>query len=193
MVLSRRTMIFLGLMAINQIVKRSTGSNASSRNMNSLNLPSFANTFVVKSSQRGRVRFEVPIIKNNVQISEFLISQLKNIDVIKKAEINIYLGTILVCYDDTKIDAETVEGVLMKILKLDEQLKNRVSVVRKKCRGTIEALNSGIYDYSKGILDIKTIVLLYFMSKALLDLKLRGRHARPDYMTLMWWGSSLIS
>ena len=190
MLLRKRTLFFIGLMALNTFVRK---EGEVKNNKNKLNLPSFANNFSVVSSIDGRIRFKAPILKNNEQISNYLISQLKSIDVIKKAEINIYLGTILVSYDSSKIDGETIEGVIMKLLKLDEQLENRVSSIRQKAIEGINAINNGIYDYSRGILDIKTIVLLYFIGGAIYDFKIRRNRVRLDYFTLLWWGSSLLS
>lgn len=189
--IKRRTLFFLGLMMTNLVVKKD-GNTLSKNNRNKLNLPSFINTFEVVSSIDGRVRFVSPILRNNINIGNMLIEQLKTIDVIKRAEINVVRGSILVEYDNSSVDGETIEGVLMKLLNLDRAIGNRTSTIRKKSKNLIEAVNNGIYDYSKGWLDIKTIALLYFISSAFYDLRVRGRRASQDYLTLLWWSSSLF-
>lgn len=192
MLVKRRTLIFLALMMANSLVRKNDvlGNNTSP---NHLNLPSFVNTFEVKSSIKGRIRFSVPYLKNNPMIASHLIEQVKKIQVIKKCTVNVALGTVLVEYNSNVVDAQTIEGALIKILGIDAMLdEGRVGEVRIKAREVVDAVNNGIYDYSNGILDIKSIALLLFLSGAVYDIRKLGVRRLPGYATLLWWSSSLF-
>lgn len=190
MLLSSKTTIFFGLMALNLVLDRKMKNKVSKKN--NLELPSFKNTLEVRSSIKGRIRFYSPILKSNDNLSNYLLDQVKKIQVIKLCTINTVTGTILIEYDHENLDPQTLEGAIIKLLGLDKDIEDgRVSQIRKETSNIVSALDSGIYDFSNGILDLKSLTVIGFFVAAFLDYRNYGFRT-PDYMTLLWWSASLI-
>lgn len=190
MFLSRRTTIFLGLMALNIVLDKKVKNKAGKKN--NLDLPSFKNTLEVRSSMKGRIRFYSPVLKSNDGLSTYLLDQVKKIQVIKLCTINTVTGTILIEYDHENLDPQTLEGAIIKLLGLDKDIEGgRISKVRQGAGNFVSALDNGIYDFSNGILDLKSLTVIGFFVAALIDYRSYGFRT-PDYMTLLWWSSSLV-
>ncbi|MBC2576209.1 HMA2 domain-containing protein [Peptostreptococcus canis] len=165
----------------------------SKNKLNTLELPSFKNILEVRSSVNGRIRFFVPVLKSNLELAELLTSQVKKISVIKKCEVNLVTGSVLVEYDSDNLDAQTLEGVIMKLLSLDEKLdEGRTSEIEKKVGTFKNAINNGVYDFTGGILNIKSLMALLFLGAAVYDVKKMGARRTPDYITFLWWTTTLF-
>lgn len=195
MIFTKKTAFITTLLLASNILKlyNTDKSSLVKKDGNMLNLPSFKNAIEIKSSVDGRIRFNIPILKSNIGLSEHLVGQIKNISVISLCKVNTLTGSVLVEYDNTKVDAQTIEGAIIKLLGIDKKLdEGRESEVRKKIDETVSALNNGIYDYTNGILDMKTLVGMILLLAALRDLRLFGPRNNPGYPTLFWWSSTLF-
>ncbi|WP_101772474.1 HMA2 domain-containing protein [Peptostreptococcus faecalis] len=191
--ISRRASIFLTLCLFLNSMNRNKEELKNTKNGNTLKLPSFKNALEVKSSIEGRVRFFAPIVKSNEAVSESLISQIKKIPVIKKCEINIITGTILIEYDSSQVDAQTIEGAVIKLLGIDKFIdEGRVSTVKKESDSFMSAVNNGLYDFTGGLFDVKSLVAVLFIVGAIYDIKRFGLNRTPGYPTLLWWSSRLF-
>lgn len=187
----RRFIIMMALLAMNTINNeklKATGSKG-----NTLNLPSFKNVLEIKSSIDGRIRFSSPLVKSNDEMAYHLKDQISKIPVIKKCTINTLTATILIEYDSQELDAQTLEGAIIKLLGADEMLTNgRVSSVRKFINEGRTALNNGIYDFTKGAFDTTTLFAILLLFGAIWDYRKVGRRPIPAYPTLLWWTSRLL-
>lgn len=193
MILRKRTWILLALMAINAAVNESVKNDSTgSKNGNKLNLPSFTDILEVKHSIEGRIRLKIKVLMNNEVIGNMLKEQLEKISVISRFEINILLGTVLIEFDSSKVDALTIQGAVMKLLGVDEELsEGRNGKLRLKAEEGVSAINSGIYDFTKGYLDLKSLFLMIFITGAVYDYRKIG-WGNPGCATLLWWGASLL-
>ncbi|WP_297436489.1 HMA2 domain-containing protein [uncultured Clostridium sp.] len=134
------------------------------KSKNSLNLPSFKGVIEVKHSLRGRVRLYVPIVKNNEEAGQLLISQLGRVETISHIEVNSVTGSVVIKYDAEKIDPALLIGVVAKLLQIESELtKNKEALVSKELGNVKEALNMSIYNKTNGILDMKSVYIIMIL------------------------------
>lgn len=191
--LSRKRKIFMVLMLLNYISNKNKAVlNHDKSTRNKLNLHSFYGLIEVKHSIKGRIRFKVDILKGNKKISEVLIKELKKIELIKECQVNLVTASLLVEYDACKIDGETIQGVIMKLLNLDKSIENgRGCNLRLMLKENIKAIDSGVYDFTRGYLDTKGVFIVVFLLGAIY----RYRKMNKDIfevLNLLWWSSRLI-
>ncbi|SFE23639.1 HMA2 domain-containing protein [Peptostreptococcus sp. D1] len=195
--LARRRFIFWGLLLASSVLTNSKDiKNISSikKNINSLSIPSFKNVIEVRSAIAGRVRFYIPVLKSNHSLANNFITQIKQLPLIKKCEINTLTGSALFEYDEKNLDAQTLEGAVIKLLELDKLINgNKESSIEKEIRNISQAVNNGIYDYTNGKLNTKTLILIALVVGAFYQIRRNGCIIRPDYLTLLWWSRSILS
>lgn len=196
MLIGKRKLIFWGLIFASSLLRNGKLDSISSFNddNNMLNLPSFKNLIEVKSSLEGRIRFYIPMLKANVVQAEALVEQAKRIPVIKKCEVNIITGSVVLEYDRENIDAQTLEGAIIKLLGLDSALDSgRLSKIESEVKSIAKAIDNGIYDYTNGILNAKSLLGLMLVFGAIFRIRNTGYRMCPDYLTLLWWATALFS
>ena len=160
---------------------------------NNLKLPSFKNALEVKSSIPGRVRFYAPVLVGNIEVANHFVDQISKIEVIKSCRVNTLTGTIVMEYDHQQLDPQTLEGAVIKLLGVDRSIdEGRVSEVKKFSEKVFAAVNNGLYDFTNGLLDVKSLAGIALIGAGLLDLRRNGGGRLPDYATLGWWGTSLF-
>nr|WP_314276700.1 hypothetical protein [uncultured Peptostreptococcus sp.] len=195
MLLARRRALFMSaLLIMNAFNRKSKDKDLLGVNKaNSLKLPSFKNALEVRSSIPGRVRFYCPLLVGNEQAANSFIGQVSKISLIKSCRVNILTGTIVIVYDHESLDPQTLEGAVIKLLGVDRSIdEGRVSEVRKVSERTFTSINNGLYDFTNGLLDMKSLVGVSFLVAALLDFRRNGGGRMPDYATLCWWSASLF-
>ena len=195
MLLGRRRALWISaLLIMNGFNRRKRDKDlAGGNDGNNLKLPSFKNALEVKSSIPGRVRFYAPILVGNIEVANSFVDQISKIDVIKTCRVNTLTGTILMEYDHQPLDPQTLEGAVIKLLGVDKSIdEGRVSEVKKASERLFAAVNNGLYDFTNGLLDVKSLAGLALIGAGLLDLRRNGGGRLPDYATLGWWGTSLF-
>ena len=187
MLLGRKALILLNLALLAGATKNSKKKDTNNR----LELPNFKNICEVKSSIRGRVRFYLPVLKNNRESATLLVEQLNKVDLISHVSANIVTGSLVVNYNSDLLDAKTLQGAIIKILALDEELlQGREPKAKNVINDIGNSLNSSVYDMTNGIIDLKTATGLILVILAFNDLRKAVRN--PGYPTLFWWGSHLL-
>ena len=195
MLLGRRRALWISaLLIMNGFNRRKRDKDlAGGNDGNNLKLPSFKNALEVKSSIPGRVRFYAPILVGNIEVANSFVDQISKIDVIKTCRVNTLTGTILMEYVHQLLDPQTLEGAVIKLLGADKSIdEGRVSEVKKASERLFAAVNNGLYDFTNGLLDVKSLAALALIGAGLLDLRRNGGGRLPDYATLGWWGTSLF-
>ncbi len=141
----------------------------------------------VKHAIPGRVRFHIPVLKMNLEKGEMLQQQLLNAAAIKELSISPILGTVLVRYDERKIDVMTLTGVLAKLLGLEKELeKTPKSLMGQEVNKVLKSANSSIYEQTDGLLDLNTAISLTFLSMGIWSI-IRSPSILPAGISLVYW------
>ena len=101
-------------------------------------------------------------------------------------------GSVLVCYDETQVEAAVVEGAMLKLMGLDAQVNAApISGMERGLKTIWEAVNRGIYEGTAGVLDARTLTGTALVAVAAKQFKQSGL-AVPGAMTLLWWATKLF-
>ena len=185
---NRLHIVYLGLILANLASKA-----GKKKNKNRLSLPSFKHAIEVKSSIPGRVRFYVPSLESNIEAANDLVEQMGKIPVIKSCKVNLVTATVLVEYDHENLDPNTLEGAIIKLLGIDKTiLEKRVSRMRSEGSKLLDTANNAIYDFTNGILDLKTLVATIFVIYGIKDYRKNRGNCAPGAANLFWWGSQVL-
>ena len=159
---------------------------------NLMKLPSFRGVAEVRSSLPGRMRLYVPAVMSAPAQAEEMARQLQGTGVIRAVSVQPKTGSVLVLYDESKVQAPVVLGAVMKLMGLDQKL-NAVPVgkARQDAAMLLRAVNQGVLDATGGLLDAKTVAAAALTVGALRS-KARIGWAAPGAMTLLWWASNLF-
>lgn len=148
----------------------------------------FCNVIEIKHSISGRIRFFIPELVNSSQAKEVLELKMINIDGINSVNVNAISGSLIVCYENEKIDNMLLLGVIIRLLGLDEQLESKKTcVVKNEIKKLNEALNYSVHEKSKGLLDLKTLIPLLFAVYGLKGIYFTNKNATPNPYSLLYW------
>lgn len=155
-------------------------------------LPSFYNVLEVKHYITGRIRVFIPILKNNLEKKNELINRMLGLDGIEEMKINTQIGTVLVKFDESKVDPQLLIAALLRVLDLENMAYSKKSgKVSGTLKGAVDLVDMSIYNKTKGILDLKSVIALFFIGYGLK--KVRQNPILPNGTNLLWWGYNLIS
>ena len=160
--------------------------------MNEKMLPSFYGTLEVLHYIKGRVRFKAEILKNNTEKSLGLESNLSALQGIKSVRISPVLGTVLVTFDEAIIEPVILEGVILNFLDLeDEAFGKKSGKVFSALREFAEMTDLAVYNKTKGLFDIKTIIVGFFIIYGIK--KLRQNPVMPNGINMLWWAYNMLT
>jgi copper chaperone CopZ len=137
----------------------------------------------------GRVRFHIPILKNNDHQIAKIKENLEKIKGIQSVEANRSTGSILLYFDEAQIKADLLAAALIRLLGLEKELeKTPQPVIPREIRQVGTSLNRAVYDKTGGFIDLWSAIPLLLIvlggRKLLADRAL----STPTAMTLLWWG-----
>ena len=162
------------------------------RKHNLMKLPSFRGIAEVKSSLPGRMRLYMPAVSASPALAEQMKAQLIGTGVIHRVDLEPRTGSVLIHYDESKVQAPVVMGAAMKLMGLDAQAGTApVGKVREGARTLLRSVNAGVLDATGGLLDAKTLAA-GALTIAALRSKAKLGWAAPGALTLLWWASNLF-
>lgn len=156
-------------------------------------LPNFRGVLEIKHSLKGRIRFYIPVIKNNKELKSLLISQLSKIEAISSFEVNSLIGSLLINYNAKKIEPMIIIGILIRLLNLEKAIERQPeSTAKKEIDNFISSLNMAIHEKSNGLIDLKTSISLILFIMGIYKMKQKS-DIIPGGLTLLWWAYSNIN
>ncbi len=159
---------------------------------NKANIPSFKGVLEVKHSIKGRIRFYIPILKENEEAKSILITQLSRVSAIKSIEVNLITGSLLICYEEKTVDTAVLIGVIAKLLGLEEAIaKKPEALVTREMKSMKEAINMAVYEKTNGLMDSKSLFILLTILGGFIIVK-SNPIAFPNGYTLLRWGANAL-
>ncbi len=142
----------------------------------------------------GRIRFVVPGLKEHCDEMVSGLNQLKDVKAVDEVSYSTITGSIVVLYDQSRIDPPLLFAVLARLLGLEQELEKPVdSKVVEEIRELAGSINRMVHNETRGILDLQTLAigsLVFLGGKKLLQDRWT---AVPGGLTLIWWAFNLMS
>lgn len=160
--------------------------------MNRKMLPDFHGILEVQHYIKGRVRLRVNILVGNEEKSKELIARLSGLNGIGDISVNPLIGSVLIKFQEEIVDPITLIGAILNILELEEEVFSKKSgKAFSGMRELVELVDFTIYNKSKGILDLKSVIALLFIINGVR--KIRQNPIMPNGVNLLWWGYNIIA
>ena len=101
-------------------------------------------------------------------------------------------GSMLVCYDERKVEAAVIEGAVIKLLGLDAVISGKQkSRMESGLHTILDAVDRGVMGATNGLMDGKMLAGTALSVLAIREWRLAGL-AVPGAMTLLWWAARLF-
>lgn len=154
-------------------------------------LANFYGIMEVKHYHRGYLRLQSPALREE-EAKEQLQTALKQVPGVKELAVNTRLGSSLILFDETQIEAPFLYLLVLKILGLEElALEQKTGRLTDMIRNMTESLDLSVYNKSVGLLDLKLVVSAIFVYYGLK--KWRMFPGLPGGATLLWWAYNLMA
>ena len=155
-------------------------------------LQNFYGVIQVKHYQNGRLRLQTDILRENLELEQEFLNNMRQLSGIDSVRVNSVTGSILIYLDEKIIESSFLYLIVLKLLHLEgEALKNKPGKIKVLLKQTFEAVDMAIYNKSKGYLDLKTLVAGIFAFYGIK--KLRKFPELPAGATLLWWTFIFLS
>ena len=155
-------------------------------------LQNFYGVIQVKHYQNGRLRLQTDILRENVELEQEFLNNMRQLSGIDSVRVNSVTGSILIYFDEKIIESSFLYLIVLKLLHLEgEALKNKPGKIKVLLKQTFEAVDMAIYNKSKGYLDLKTLVAGIFAFYGIK--KLKKFPELPAGATLLWWAFIFLS
>lgn len=157
------------------------------------NFPDFKGIIEVKHSIEGRMRFYIPILKNNDQVKVVINSELSKINSIMNIEANTITGSLTINYDPKKIDPQLLLAIIIKLLHLEEEvLKKPIPRLGNEMKMVKDSVDMAIYNKSNGLLDGNSILVLTLLISAAYKYY-TGNGVKVGPTTCLMWALSYLN
>jgi hypothetical protein len=159
------------------------------KNLSGHALPFIKGKFEPKHVLPGRIRFRVPLIETAEKIHlEAVHDQLSKVPQIQSFDISPFSGSILIRYDQDKIDTAVVYGILIKILGLEQLFdENPESIVQKEIKKIGNIFNQTVYNRTAGTVDFASAMTLLTLGLGLYKILVLKDRTLPGGFNLLWW------
>lgn len=155
-------------------------------------LPSFYNVLEVKHYSRGRLRVKIPSIQYNLEKEDEVRKKLLNLKGINSVEVNVLIGSMLILFDENVIDPVMLIGIVLNFMELEEEAFSRKNgKITFALKDIVEAMDMTVYNKTKGILDLKSLIALLFIGYGIK--KVRQNPVMPNGVNLLWWGYNIVT
>lgn len=159
---------------------------------NLMKLPSFRGIVEVRASLPGRMRLSIPAVAADPAAAEQMKAQLLSTGAVRGVILEPRIGSVLVEYDETQVEAAVLEGAIIKLLNLDAQISRKPSCrMEEGLKALWAALDASVSQATNGFMNAKMLAGTALTLAGLRSLR-RDGWAMPGAMTLLWWASALF-
>jgi hypothetical protein len=141
----------------------------------------------------GRVRFRIPLLVGQPKLMTGTKEQMGKIEGVLLIEADPRTGSVLVKFDDEKLQPELLYSALIRLLGLEKELErtptpkivNEISQLGK-------GINKAIYSQTNGLIDLKTTLPLVLGIVGIYRLITERPISMPASLTMVWWGFNAL-
>jgi copper chaperone CopZ len=147
-------MLKMAQLLLSMFLKRSTGTDESSDLGRS---PLLRMRYPIRTVHLlpGRVRFYAPVLVGRSEDGERVRGALRRIQGVISVDIDARSGTVLILFDNNRLEAEILFAALIRLLGLEKELnKTPKALLRKEGWIALQSLNRGVYDSTNGLIDL---------------------------------------
>lgn len=149
----------------------------------------------LSSKIKGRRRYYIEVLKNNLKLKELLFKYLTKIKYINNIDINVNTGSLLITYN---VEESTIDDLVDTLKEKIFTVKRTVKKMANKTFTSIEILlaqmvrdiNLFIKKSTNNFLDLNTAFAFLFIIRGIRRILNLGE--RPTGPMMLWWGYSLI-
>lgn len=157
-----------------------------------MKLPSFRGVVEVRSSLPGRMRLTIPALSADSARAEDMKRQLAATGVVREIRIEPRIASLLICYDETQVEAAVLEGAVIRLMGLEERIKSGAPCLAESgLTALLRAVDESVMALTGGVLNAKTLAACAMGAAGLRSLSRYGWGV-PGAMTLLWWAASLF-
>jgi len=118
--------------------------------------------------------------------------KLLNLKGINSVEVNVLIGSMLILFDENVIDPVMLIGIVLNFMELEEEAFSRKNgKITFALKDIVEAVDMTVYNKTKGILDLKSLIALLFIGYGIK--KVRQNPVMPNGVNLLWWGYNIVT
>ena len=142
----------------------------------------------------GRIRFIIPILRENHEAMKPGIEQLGKLRGIDSVVHNTISGSLIVRFNQEMVPPPLLFSAIARLLGLEHELDKPLTPgVIKEVRELGEGLNRMIFDETYGLLDLRTIAIVGLVVLGSRKLLTERWATVPTGLTLLWWAFNLIN
>ena len=154
---------------------------------NLMKLPSFRGIVEV-----GRMRLSIPAAAADPAGAEQMKAQLLSTGAVRSVTIEPRIGSVLVVYDETQVEAAVLEGAIIKLMNLDAQISAKSSCrMEEGLKALWAAVDAAVTQATGGFMNVKMLAGTALTVAGVRSLR-RDGWGVPGAMTLLWWASALF-
>lgn len=159
---------------------------------NLMKLPSFRGIVEVRASLPGRMRLSIPAAAADPASAEQMKAQLLSTGAVRSVTIEPRIGSVLVIYDETQVEAAVLEGAIIKLMNLDAQISAKSSCrMEEGLKALWAAIDAAVTQATGGFMNAKMLAGTALTVAGVRSLR-RSGWGVPGAMTLLWWASALF-
>lgn len=155
-------------------------------------LPDFYGILEIQHYIKGRIRVKVNSLIGNNEKKHELEGRMSVLEGINNISVNPMTGSVLINFNEELVEPLTLVGAILNILDLEDKVfTKRDGKIFSGMREIVEGVDFAIYNKTKGILDLKSVIALIFIINGIR--KVRQNPIMPNGVNLLWWGFNIVS
>lgn len=155
-------------------------------------LPDFYGILEIQHYIHGRIRIKINSLAGDLDGLRNLRNNLVKLNGIVDVSFNELIGTMLIVFDEEVVQPTILIGAILSITGLEEEVfSKKDGTISFTAKEILRAIDVTIYNKTKGILDIKSVIALTFIYYGIK--KVRQNPIMPNGINLLWWAYNLMS
>lgn len=142
----------------------------------------------------GRLRLHCPAVRDDAAAADTVVRELPRLPGVAEVRADHRTGSIIVRYEPHRLDVQTIQLAILKLLGLEEAAENPApSALTKETEEIFGSLNKALLEVSRGAVDVDFLVPTVLMGLATYRMISKTRTGLPEAFTLFWWAFTWLT